>query len=211
MAPLVIAAAALGSMQIVGGLHQAEMIRRQAKLKEQIDEMNAQQADVDAFEAEKEGFSEIARYTNVVDSTIADQRVGYAAQNVDVNYGTAADVQNESRNIGMFNRLDMEKKARDRALGIRREARMTRLGSQLSRVGTEAQAGAAQFSGIVSGLSTGLSGYARTAGTGSSSKATSSSAAPTGSVSTAGDFYGSGPRSSGGGWSEYPMWWKKEE
>lgn len=215
MAPLLIAAGALSGIQLIGGFQQAEMIRSQARLKEQIDEMNADQAEIDAFDAEAAGFSEIARYQSVIDSTVADQRVGYASQGVDVNYGTAQEVQNETRLTGLFNQLDMEKQVREKALGIKREARLIRIGSQASRATAEAAAGAAQFAGITGAAGTALSGYSKFGGqTEVPHKAEKSSTAPTMKSSP---YFGSSPRagtdqSPYGMFSEsdnkYVGWWR---
>lgn len=185
-----IAAGVLAGIQLAGGYQQAEIIGYQTRLKERIDKMNSDRAEMDAFDAEAAGFGEIARYQNVIDSTVADQRTGYAAQGVDVNYGTAADVQKETRVTGMLNQLDMEKQAREKALGFTREARMIRIGSQASRMTADAQAGAAQFAGITGAASTMISGYSKFGGSGN--------AAPTAKSSGTGSgpswFYGDGPR-----------------
>lgn len=155
------ALAALMAYQVVSGFHQAELIREQARLKKQVDDMNAEDAEIDAHNAEVYGFTESARYQSVVDQTVGSQRGIYAAQNVDVNYGTAAQKQEETKLTGYFNMLEMQRRAKERALGYKKEARNIRLGSGFSRLQSNMDANASINYGITSAMSTGVSGYAR--------------------------------------------------
>lgn len=133
MAVPLIAFAALAALQMINGNAQAAAIREQGRRKQLIANMNAEFAELDAYEAEVKGFSDTARYQNVIDSTIGAQRVGYAAAGVDVNYGTAKDVQTDTRITGLLNTLDIQKQARQKALGFKKEARNLRMGGDFSR------------------------------------------------------------------------------
>lgn len=157
MLPLI----ALAAYQVISGYQQAETIREQARLKKQIDDINADDAELDAYKAEQYGYTESARYQSVVDQTVAGQRAAYAANNVDVSYGTAAQKQNETRLTGYFNMLEMQRRGKERALGYKREARNIRLGSAFARQQGEIDAASARAHGISSGLSTGITGYSR--------------------------------------------------
>ncbi len=154
----------VAAYQVISGYQQAEMIREQAKLKQQIDDMNADDALLDAYNAEKEGFSESARYGSVVNSTVGEQRVAYAANNVDVNYGTAADVQDETRLVGAMNVLEIQRRAREKAAGYKKEARNIRLQGGFNRAQAQLDASGAQTRGITSGMSTFVTGYTNTKG-----------------------------------------------
>lgn len=164
-----IAVGALATLQVVGGIHQSEMIRAQAALRQRLDDMNADAAEVDAYKAEVEGFSETARYQSVIDHTIADQRLAFTSQNIDANYGTAAQIQEESKFTGYVNILDIQRQAREKALGFKNDARNIRLGAGYRRMASNAEAAAQQFSGIVQGAGT-VTGYAARSGAFSSSK-----------------------------------------
>ena len=153
--------AALAAYQLAAGFQQAQMIRDNADLQNRINELNAGFADKDAYEAEKLGYTEVARYQNVVDTTVGDQRAAYAAQGVDVSYGTAAEVQSETRLTGLLNMLDIQKQAREKALGFKNEARNIRLQGGMARSQAELNAAGAQNQGIIGAVGTGLSGYAR--------------------------------------------------
>jgi hypothetical protein len=130
------------------------MIREQAGLQNRINILNAEYAELDAYEAEKMGYTRSARYQSVIDATIGAQRSAYAAEGVDVNFGTAAEVQAESQLAGFLNKLDMQKEARQRALGLKVEASNIRLGAGMQRSQAEMQAFGALMGGITGAAST---------------------------------------------------------
>jgi hypothetical protein len=161
-----IAVAALAALKVATGFHQGEMIRESNRLRRKIDSMNIEAAEIDAWEAERFGYSQIARYESVIDSTVADQKLTYAAQGVDVSYGTAAEVQADTRVTGMLNKLEIERQARERANGFRREARNMKLGSSMSALQASLDAASAESAGIMGGLDTMVSGYSKSGGGG---------------------------------------------
>lgn len=156
------AEAGLAGLQIWSGYQTAELIRDSARLQGQINDMNAGFAELDAYNSEVQGFSETARYQTTIDQTVSGQRVAFAAQGVDVSYGTAKEVQNESKLTGFLNQLDIQYQARQKAAGFHREARNIRLGGAMSNLSSEREASSAIRSGIFGAAQTGLSGYART-------------------------------------------------
>ncbi len=156
-----IAYGALAAMQIASGNSQAAAIQEQAKRKQMIANMNAEFAELDAYDAEVQGFTDSARYQNTIDSVIGAQRAGYASQNVDVNYGTAADVQTDSRITGLLNTLDLQKQARQKALGFKREANNLRLGGDFARQQGDMDASATRTSGYLNAGGTVLQGVDR--------------------------------------------------
>ena len=156
--------AGVAALQVWSGLQQAQMMRRQAKLTEQLNEMNARFAEIDAYEEEKFGYSEAAAYQTQIDATVGQQRVAFAAQGVDVSFGTAAQLQAETRLTGFLNTIDIQNQARAKARGLRNEAANIRLGSYMGRSQAEINASAAQTQGILGAVNTGVtavSGYAR--------------------------------------------------
>ncbi len=154
-----IAYGALAAFQMMAGNQQADAIRRQAAFKQQIDNMNAGYADLDAYNAEKQGHTQSARYQNVIDSTVAEQRTGYASSNVDVNYGTAAQVQGESRLTGLMNALDIQRQAREKAFGYTVQGINYRLGG-VTAVGQGAvDAYGAEQAGVLNAARTGVSAW----------------------------------------------------
>lgn len=155
------AALAVAAAQVISSYQQADSIRESAKLQRKIDELNAEFIDIDAYEAEKAGFSESARYQNVIDSTVSDQRVAYASQNVDVSFGTAAQVQAETKLTGELNILDIQKNAYNKALGLKQQANNVRLGSKFSSIQSDLQANSVQTAGLLNAGATYASGYGK--------------------------------------------------
>lgn len=158
--PLV-AYGALAAFQVMAGYDQAGAIRQQAQFKQQVDNLNAGYADLDAYNAKTLGYTQSSRYENVIDSTVGAQRTGYAQQNQDVNFGTAQNVQAETRLTGMLNIMDIQRQARERALGFTREASNLRLGGSAAVAQGALDSAAAQTQGLIGAVRTGVAGYDR--------------------------------------------------
>ncbi len=150
------AAFALGAFQIISGFQQAELIRQQGQLKERIAEINAEFAEIDAFEAERLGFTQAIRFQSLIDSTISDTQLAFAAADVDVNFGTAKEIIADTKVVGILNTLDIQKQARERAAGFKAQARQFRLAGAIN---AQTEAAGTQFRAITRGLTTALSGY----------------------------------------------------
>jgi hypothetical protein len=151
----------LAGLQLVGGYFASQNIKATAELNRDISEMNAEFAELDAYDAEMEGLSAVARYQSVIDNTLAEQQVAMTAADIDVGYGTAAAVQEETRFVGDLNKMEIEKQAQEQALGYTRQARDIRLGGALAYGDARTRAGQAMFSGITGAAQTGLTGYER--------------------------------------------------
>ena len=150
---------ALAALQAASALKQADEIRRSADLTNQLNEINAKYADYDAYQTETFGQTEAARYQTTIDQTLGAQRAGYAAGNVDVNFGTAAEVQNETKLTGVLNIIDIQQQARMKAQGYRREARNIRSGMSVARSQAEMQANATVTAGLLNAGATGYRAY----------------------------------------------------
>lgn len=166
MDPVTLSFLALGGLQIVSGLMQGEAIMQNARFKKEIDDLNAQFAELDAFHAIQEGEAEVAQYDKKVTEVEGAQRTALAANNVNVGYGTAADLQTDTKVTGIMQALNIRKAAQDKATGYENQAMNSRLSGAFSLEQGSLNAGAAQAQGIIGGLNTGLSGYRRTSGAG---------------------------------------------
>lgn len=149
------------ALQAWDGLQQAESIRRSSAMQQRIDEMNAKYAEIDAYEAEKYGYTQVARYQTTIDQTSSEQKSILAAKNVDINFGTAAEVQADTKVAGMLNSVDLMNQARKRAFGLRTQASNLRLQGAMGGMQAEINAQGAQRHGLVSAGVTGLSMYTR--------------------------------------------------
>jgi hypothetical protein len=151
----------LAGYQIFSGLRQSKKIKEQARKQAALMELNAKYLEADAYEAEKFGETKMARYQSVVDANIGEQKQAYAAQGVDVNSGTAKAVQTESQVVGFLNSLEIQKEARQRAAGLRREAANVRRGIGVMTAQAAADASATRLQAFAKAAETGLAGYAR--------------------------------------------------
>lgn len=161
MDPITGAAIASSIFQIWSGVQQAETIRANAALSKEIADMNAGYAELDAYNAEQDGLSQEARYQSAIDQIVGSQRVAFAAADVDVNFGTAKAVQEESKLAGFLNRLDIINQAHKVALGYKNQARNIRISGAMGMAQANYNAGAVQNAGIMQGVSTGISGWDR--------------------------------------------------
>ena len=142
------AAEGFAALQLMQGMNQANAVRKQSRLNKDIAEMNAEALEYDAYEAEKYGYSQSARYASVVNGIIGDQNLAYAVNNIDVTSGTAAEVIQESRVVGFLNTLDIQREARNKAKGLKMQAISTRLGGGYQYMQGNAQAGNIMTSAI---------------------------------------------------------------
>lgn len=153
--------AAEAGVDFLAGAMQAESTRVNAHLIQQVDDLNAQYADVDAYNQVQAGVTKSARYQDVVNQTIGAQQGAEAAKGVDVNFGTAAEVGAESKISGMLNQMDIKRQAEMNAMGYKTQAINLRLAGATGEAQQQETAQAEQIGGGLRGVSSGLSGYAK--------------------------------------------------
>lgn len=151
----------VAALELAGGYFASQNIKATAKLNKDIADMNAEFAELDAYDSELEGQSAVGRYQEVIDRTLSEQQAAMTAADIDVNYGSAAAVKEETQFIGELNKMQIQKDAQNQALGFRRQARDTRLQANLGYAGEKARAAAVQFSSVTGAVKTGLTGYER--------------------------------------------------
>lgn len=172
--------AGLAAFQLLSGLQQAETIRANGRLTKEIYDMNAEFSEIDSFEAIQDGQTNVAFYEGQADQVESDARAVYAAQDVDFNYGSAAEVIADSKLATFLNTLDIKNQARAKALGYKNQARQYVTGGMLALSQSEINASATQNAAIINAADTGLTGYAKYSGaksklTGNSGSTASSS------------------------------------
>ena len=151
----------LAALQLAGGYFASQNIKDTAKLNRDIANMNAEFAELDAYDSEMEGYSRATRYQSVIDNTLSEQQALLTASDIDVNYGSAAEIQEETRFMGELNKMEIEKQAQEAALGYKRQARDFRIGGKLQYGADKTRAAQAMFSGVTSAAQSGLTGYQR--------------------------------------------------
>lgn len=151
----------LSAFQLWAGGQQADSIMKSGRLRYEIGQMNARYAELDAWEAEQFGYSQSARYQNVIDTTIGEQDSFFAEQDIDVNSAMAQELKAETQLIGRLNILDFQKAARQKARGLKIEASNLRLNADMGLLQSRIDASAARTQSIAGAIQTGATGYAR--------------------------------------------------
>lgn len=146
----------LAGFQIISGIQQAEIVRENARLTKEVNDMNAEYAELDAYRAELNGESQEARYQSVIDSTLGSQKVALASQGVDITFGTAKELEAESKLNGFLNQVDIRNQAHQQALGYKQQARSIRLSGSQAVAQAEVQASAIRNTALISGAKTAL-------------------------------------------------------
>ena len=178
-------AGALATFQVLSGLQQADMIRQNAALNRDIMRLNQEYAEMDAYEAMKQGISEEARYSGTIQSVLSSQNAAFAAKDIDRTFGTASEIQAETKLVGFLNQLKIKNNTSAKVLGYKRQALNYGLQNSMNQTAAAQQASAAQTAGLIRGGATFASGYnsysAKTEGVNDTS--TGPSSAGTGSKS----------------------------
>ena len=107
--------------------------QRAADKSGELADFNAQVAELQADDAIARGVEEEQRFRARVRGTIASQRAGYAASNIDVNFGTAADVQADAAFLGELDALTIAGNAAREAWGFKMQAEDLRRRGTLAR------------------------------------------------------------------------------
>lgn len=156
--------AGVAAFQLISGAQQAETIRNNAEISKGVNELNAKYAELDAYHAEQDGYTAEARYQTTIDQTISSQKVVEAAKGVDVSFGTAKELQLETKLTGFLNKLDIKNRAHAQALGYENQASNIRLQGASNTAQAAYNASATETSAIISAANTALpaiSGYRR--------------------------------------------------
>jgi hypothetical protein len=152
-------AVGVGAFQVGSSLQQASLIQGNAALNQQEANLNAKYADLDAYNATTMGYTEVSRYADVVDKTIGAQREELAGEGENVDFGTAGQVQADTKVLSVMNTIDIQNQARAKALGFEQQSRNSILQGSMQALQGGIAAQGAITQGIASGLKTGLSGY----------------------------------------------------
>ena len=157
-ATLAIAGASAG-LQLASGYFAAENIKATAELNNDIYQMNAEFAALDAYDAEIQGYTNMAKYQKNVDQTLSSQQLALTNANIDVNYGSAATIQRETRFIAELNDMQLLKQAREKALGYSNQANQFLTQGIIENSQAKADAKSVMFQSALGAVTTGLSGY----------------------------------------------------
>jgi len=153
--------AGLAGLQLVGGYFASQNIKETAQINYDIAQMNAEFAELDAYDAEIEGYGEVAKYQSIIDKTLGEQQAILTASDVDVTYGSAAEIQKETRFVAELNQMEIQKQYEERALGYTRQARDYRFNAFLDLGQAQTRASSVMFQSVIGASQTGLKGAYR--------------------------------------------------
>lgn len=143
-APFLIATTAMsGASQYLGARNAGSAARASGDYSAAVFGMNADIADEQAKDAIARGAEAEQRSRADTRGALGEQRVGFAAQGVDLASGSAADVQGDTAYLGELDALTIRNNAKREAWGYTVEGTNYRAQGQLARVGgRNAQRGA---------------------------------------------------------------------
>lgn len=137
--PLVIAGVGMG-VQAVGNIKAGNAAKKAGQAQQaaaeseaQLSEYNAKVADIQSTDALQRGQEEENRFRMGVRGMIGSQRAGIAASNVDVNYGSAVDVQADAAYLGEVDALTIRNNAARESWGIAQQATDLRKRAEIQR------------------------------------------------------------------------------
>ena len=125
----------LGSLALTGasGLYQASAARAAGRYEQQVAERNATIADQQAEQARQIGNIEEERQLRRVRAALGAQRAALAANGIDVNSGTALDLQAETAGFGAADALNLRSNALREAWGFKVDATNQRNAGRAAR------------------------------------------------------------------------------
>lgn len=127
-------------LNVIGGLKSGNAQRRAGEAQQRaanksgdLADFNAQVAELQADDAIARGEEAVIRFRQKVRGAIGSQRAGFAAGNIDVNTGTAADVQADAAFLGELDTLTIAGNAAREAWGYEIQAEDLRARGRLAR------------------------------------------------------------------------------
>lgn len=153
-------AAGVNAFGAVGNAYaQSQAIKARAAYQSTIAKINSELSTMQAEDAIKRGDIEARNYQKEVDQMIGSQRVAYAAQGVDVNFGSAAEIQEETRMQGAIDALKIRNNAWREAWGYRVEANNSTFAGEFAKIEGKSAARQTLLTGGMQALSYGTQAY----------------------------------------------------
>ena len=140
--------------QTLQGIGQAAETFAVASYNRKLNEFTLEAREHDANEIRSYGQTLSSRVQANVDRVIGSQQAILASQGVNVAYGSAAKVQQETRTVGVINALALQGAARNKAYGISSESVGLRLQGRLDYLKGKEQAFTQLRNALLSGMDT---------------------------------------------------------
>lgn len=122
---------------------------------------NAKYMMEDAWAVEGFGQAQEAFYDPTATQTLAQQTAIFAANDVDSSFGTAADIQADTKVVSMLTKIQMRKDANQRATGLRRDAADVLRGADIDYRQGMGVVDAKRNAGYADAVTSGMQTYSR--------------------------------------------------
>lgn len=132
--------AAQGIGSLYGASKQAEAARAEAAFNAKQSEMNARLSEMQAEDAISRGDKEASNYKQKISQTIGSQRAAAAAQGIDVDSGSAMEIQEDTQRLGEKDVMTIKNNAWREAWGLKVEAQNHRANAVMGRAAGENRA-----------------------------------------------------------------------
>lgn len=150
----------VGAISSFGNAYsQSQAIKGQAAYQKAVTQINAKLANMQAEDALKRGETTARDYKKEVEGMIGTQRVAMAAQGVDVNFGSAKDVQEQTRHQMERDILTIKSNAFREAWGYKVEATNLSYAGKFMEISAKNQSTQTLITGGMNALNYGLQGY----------------------------------------------------
>jgi hypothetical protein len=136
------------AISLVGGMMGAQNAKQQGAFQAAMGEQNAGYKEMAAQDAEKRGAVQADQYRRQVGQLIGSQRSGFAANGIDVNSGTAAEIQDDTAAFGEFDALTIANNAAREAWGYRVGAENDRLNARMAQSNAKGAAAGSILGGV---------------------------------------------------------------
>ena len=136
------------AISLVGGMMGAQNAKQQGAFQAAMAEQNAGYKEAAAQDAIKRGDVQADQYRRQVGQMIGSQRSGFAANGIDVNSGTAAEIQDDTAAFGEFDALTIANNAAREAWGYRVGADNDRMNARMAQSNAKGAAAGSILGGV---------------------------------------------------------------
>lgn len=134
------ASIAIAGLQLFQASGQATSTRAMGQYSKAMSEINARNAEIKSKKAIEQGDEAAAEYRKKVNQTVGSQKTAYAASGVEVGYGSAKDIVQETYEIGANDAIKIKNNAYLAALGYEAEAQESSRRGRMAEVGSRIEA-----------------------------------------------------------------------
>lgn len=149
----------LAGSQLGGAFSQSQALKTQGEFDQFQAETNARFAEIQAEDIIRKGDVEAREHQKKVRLSVGAQRAALAAQGIQVDSGSAFDLQRELAETGVLDTLTIRNNAFRQAFGFEQQAISDRFQGRFDRSASDFKSRSTLITGGLSAVGTGLSGF----------------------------------------------------